>query len=358
MVTNSMSDVDDKLTTTNYYSRQTALDGFGLLAQQKLGKSKVVVVGAGGLGCPALHYLVGAGVGYIRVVDGDVVSVSNLHRQVLFGIDDIGQNKAEVASKRLQKQNPFIHLECMPYFLTSENMALFVDNMDVVIDATDNFVSRFLLGDYTAKRSIPLVYSAIYGFEGQLSVFNYNGGVCLRDLHPTMPNREVLPNCSVNGAIGVVPGLFGVLQALECIKVIAQIGSILSGKLLVMDLLTLEKHEFTITKKSRTNVNNNKVVEAEIREISAATLKSHLADENTNFMVVDVREPYEHDYFNIGGLHIPMQQIPERLNELPLNKDLVFVCKAGVRSYNVANYVAKVYPKARIYNLTGGLMAW
>jgi len=351
---------------SSYYGRQLILAEFGQEAQLKLKNSRVFVAGAGGLGCPALLYLVGAGVGNIIIADADVVQLNNLHRQVLYSIHDIGKKKVEAARQRLTELNPHIHITSVPAHITAENAEDMLKNVDVVIDATDNFETRFMLGNITAHMEIPLVFAAILGFEGQLTVFNYKQGPTFHDLFPIKPNQSAIPDCATNGVVGFVPGIMGCLQAAEAIKIITKIGDVMFGKLLLLNLLSMDKkelfikhlfdkHSFKINKPiSETNFNSTEM----IKEINAIELKHRMDDPKDTFFVLDVREPDEFDQYNIGGTIIPLGKLPERLQEVPSDQDIVVICKSGVRSHRAALYIAENLKHSNIFNLKGGLMSW
>ena len=349
-----------------YYQRQLILEGFGSAKQLLLKKSHIVVVGAGGLGCPALQYLVGAGIGTITIVDGDTIQLNNLHRQVIFSIDDIGKHKAEIAAVRLRKLNPFIQINAIKENITAENIKAMLYNVEVVIDASDNFKTRFLLGDVTAKLNIPLVYAAIYAFEGQLTVFNYKNGSALRDLFPVEPASNAIPNCATNGAIGFVPGIIGTMQAAEAIKIITHSGDVCSGKLQQFNLLNFDKNEFVITKRqglSEQSTDSNTSLtltknEMNIQEITSTELNLQLNNNSENIYLLDVREPFEWNQFNIGGTLMPMLELNKRMNEIPTDKDIVVVCKSGYRSYKAAEALVKHYEFKSVSSLKGGLVAW
>ncbi len=354
------------INSSAYYKRQLILSEFGYERQELLTKSTVLVVGAGGLGCPALISLVCAGVGKIVIADGDRIQLSNLHRQTLFTIDDIGQPKAETAAKELKRHNPYIEIEFVNGFLKSENISKLIENVDVVLDCTDNFEVRFLLGDETAKRSIPLIFSAIFGFEGQLSVFNYNDGAVFRDLFPTLPSASSTPNCATNGVIGFVPTLMGTLQAAEAIKMITNLGDVCYNKLLQINLITLEKHEFAITKREHKIVNihsnnsskNLNCKTMNIKEITSKELYQMRSTNSENLFLLDVRELFEWSEFNIGGNHIPMQDIIKNLAVIPRDKTVVVICRSGARSANVTNYLVNQHQFPDVVNLAGGLIGW
>ena len=221
------------------YQRHLTLPEFGESAQLNLKQAKVLVVGAGGLGCPALQYLAAAGVGTLGIVDDDVVSLSNLQRQILFTEADVGRGKAELAAAKLQAMNP--HIRCVPYAtrLIPDNALELIGEYDVIVDGSDNFPTRYLINDACVLANKPLIYGALYTFQGQASVFNFEGGPTYRCLFPEPPRPEDAPNCSEIGVVGVLPGLIGVIQATEAIKVISGVGQPLSGNLLTLDALTM-----------------------------------------------------------------------------------------------------------------------
>src|SRR6056300_705817 len=222
----------------NRYQRHIQLSEIGQTGQDKIKKAKVLVIGAGGLGCPALQYLTASGVGIIGIMDPDIVSVSNLQRQILYNENDIGKNKALCAEHYLSKLNSDVKIKSYPFALTVENAAAILSEFDLVIDGTDNFFTRYLLSDQCILLNKVMVYGALFKFEGQVSVFNYKNGPSYRCLFPTPPERGAIPNCSEIGVLGVVPGIIGVYQATEALKVILDLGDILSGKLLTLNLLT------------------------------------------------------------------------------------------------------------------------
>ena len=224
------------------YSRHLLLPDFGESGQQKLKDASVLVVGCGGLGSPVLQYLVAAGVGRIGMVDADVVSISNLQRQILYATPDLGQPKVEVAKQKLSALNPNVTFDSYPVMLTPENGEQIISGYDVVIDCCDNFDTRYLIGDMTAQLGKVLVFGSIFQFEGQVTVFNYQGGPAYRDLYPEAP-EGVRPASEV-GVIGVLPGIIGVIQATEAIKIIAGVGDVLTGKLLLYDALRMSFQVF------------------------------------------------------------------------------------------------------------------
>ncbi|MEW6468508.1 MAG: HesA/MoeB/ThiF family protein [Bacteroidota bacterium] len=218
------------------YSRQLMLGEIGIAGQQKIRAAKVLVVGAGGLGCPLLQYLCGAGVGAIGIVDFDTVELHNLHRQILYGSNDVGKPKAAVAAEKLKSQNPHVQLNVHETMLDEKNAEDIISAYDIVADGSDNFMTRYLVNDACVKLNKPLVYGSIFRFEGQLAVFNYKGGSNLRDIYPQPPDPEEVPNCSETGVLGMVPGIIGTYMALNVIQVILGKTGI-SDKLILFDLL-------------------------------------------------------------------------------------------------------------------------
>ncbi|MCB9186732.1 MAG: HesA/MoeB/ThiF family protein [Flavobacteriales bacterium] len=230
------------------YDKQIALPEVGETGQQKLAEAKILVVGAGGLGCPALQYLAAAGVGNIGIVDGDVVNETNLHRQVLYTNSDVGKPKVEVAAERLKQLNPEVEIHTFSEFLTAGNAMDIVSNYDLIVDATDNFAARYRINDVCLKLDKPFVYGAIHRFEGQVSVFNYKGGPTYRCLFPDKPAENQIPNCNETGVLGVLPGIIGTYQATEVLKIILGIGEVLSGKLMTLNLLTNSTRTFEVSR--------------------------------------------------------------------------------------------------------------
>lgn len=340
-----------------FYLRQIILSEFGSAKQELLSESAVLVVGAGGLGCPALMSLACAGVGKIVIVDGDRVQISNLHRQTLFTLDDIGKPKAETASKKLKLHNPFIEIEFVNSFLNSNNVSQLLDNIDAVIDCTDNFEVRFLLGDETAKRKIPLIFSAIFGFEGQLSVFNYNDGAIFRELFPTLPSSASTPSCATNGVIGFVPAIMGTLQAAEAIKIITNsLGTLFT--IVNSCFSSVKRVPRELDSSTNTSTINLTCKSMNIKEISSKELYQMRLNNSENLFLLDVREPHEWNEFNIGGNHIPMQEIIEKIELIPRDKTVVVICRSGARSANVTDYLVKQHQFSDVVNLAGGLIGW
>lgn len=357
------------------YSRQVALKGFGVEKQLRLKRASVLVVGAGGLGCPALLYLVAAGVGRIGIIDSDVVDVSNLQRQVLYSVDDIGRNKAVAAAKCLTRLNPLTRLDVFPERLTTEGALALIKDYDVVIDGTDNLPTRYLINDACVLLGKPFVYASILAFEGQVAVFNFQGGPTYRDLFPEPPPPDMLPNCAEAGVLGVLPGIIGTLQASEVIKIVSGAGEPLSGKLLVIDVSTMEQSVITLKDKgARNRINSladyddfcginagkNKsltVNQPFMKEVTAQELKE-MMDQGADFQLIDVREPHEFDICNLNGELIPMSEIPDNVDKISRDKKVVLHCRSGKRSGDMLLWLEKNHGFTNLYNLKGGVLAW
>jgi molybdopterin/thiamine biosynthesis adenylyltransferase/rhodanese-related sulfurtransferase len=316
------------------YSRQIIMPEIGVTGQEKLKAARVLVIGAGGLGCPVLQYLVAAGVGTLGVVDDDVVDLTNLHRQILYGPDDIGKGKAVTATAKLSVFNPFTRLIALPVRLTKKNASDLISNYDLVIDGSDNFPTRYLVSDACAALGKTMVFGSILRFEGQVSVFNYQGGPTYRDL---FSDAEEGDNCEVAGVLGVLPGIIGSYMANETIKIICGVGEILSGKLMVVNALSNSHHIFTFSKPaSRSNSVNVPQCPTDMiipnGEIPADALEKLLESDPDSLHLVDVREEYEFEEDYIGGVNIPLPDLPANLTEIPADKTIVFYCISGKRS--------------------------
>lgn len=354
------------------YNRHIIIPDFGLDAQKKLKAAKVLVIGSGGLGSPVLLYLAAAGVGNIGIVDFDVVDDSNLQRQVLFGVDEIGKPKVEAAKRRLEKLNPHINITTYNTQLTSKNALELISQYDVVADGTDNFPTRYLVNDACVISGKSNVYASIFQFEGQVSVFNYtdsNGitGPNYRDLYPTPPPPGLVPSCSEGGVLGVLPGIIGSLQANEVIKVITGVGETLSGRFFVFDALTFETRTFNISKQ----INSAEIkelidyeqfcgVKAVERKIKEIDVEEFLAWQKNgdDIQVIDVREPAEYHAGNIDALLIPLATVSERYDEITRDKKVVVHCKLGGRSAKAIRELEEKFGFDNLYNLKGGITAY
>ncbi len=361
------------------YNRHLILKEFGLSHQIKLKNSKVLVVGAGGLGCPALLYLAAAGVGTLGIVDFDRVHVSNLQRQVLYTEGDINANKAERAAARLRERNAHLTYHVIQEKLTSTNALEIIKHYDIVLDGTDNFATRYLLNDACVILGLPLVYGSILRFEGQVAAFNVNVdgefSANYRDLFPMPPDPDAVPDCSQAGVLGVLPGIIGTFQANEVIKILTGIGEPLRDKLMLIDCLTLEQNVIRIKNHNRREtivslidydefcgiseeknkpLTSNKNV---MKEVTVQELKD-MMDSKADFQLIDVREPHEFDICNLGGELIPQGQIPQNVDKVSKEKQVVIHCRSGARSGNMVQWLEKNHGFQNLYNLKGGILAW
>ncbi len=364
------------------YQRHLSLKGFGPRAQERLSDSTVLVIGAGGLGCPALLYLAAAGVGRIVIVDFDRVDESNLQRQVLFTQADVGQPKAAVAARRLLALNPLIEVEPRDVRFTRTNALDLVRDCDVVVDGTDNFPTRYLVNDACVLGDRPFVYGAIQGFEGQLSVFNWKGGPTYRCLFPEPPEPGTVPNCAEGGVLGVLPGLIGTAQATEAIKLLAGIGEPLSGRLWLYDALAMTSQTVTLTPDPRSREITDLPPEGygevcEMNsphtphfgeglppEVDVAWLKERLGAGQPPLQLIDVREDWERALAAIQpSRHIPLPAIQHgeadaELATLDPQAPTVLYCAGGVRSLRAADILRTKYGFQSPTSLRGGIQAW
>jgi molybdopterin/thiamine biosynthesis adenylyltransferase/rhodanese-related sulfurtransferase len=354
------------------YNRHIIIPDFGIEAQQKLKAARVLVIGSGGLGSPLLLYLAAAGVGTIGIVDFDTVDQSNLQRQVLFGISEVGKPKVEAAKARLESLNPYIQINTYNTQLTSLNALDLIQQYDIVADGTDNFPTRYLVNDASVIAGKPNVYASIFQFEGQVSVFNYrdkNGklGPNYRDLYPTPPPPGLVPNCSDSGVLGVLPGIIGSLQASEVIKVITGVGAPLSGRFFVFDALSFETRTLKISKRTETPEIKElidyeqfcgvKAVERKIKEITVEEFKEW-QNKGEDIQVIDVRETAEYEEVNINALLVPLGTVSSRANEIERNKKVVVHCKLGGRSAKAIRELEEKFGFQNLYNLKGGITAY
>ncbi len=340
------------------YKRQIILPELGIAGQQKLKNARVLMVGAGGLGCPVLQYLVAAGVGFIGVVDDDTVDETNLHRQILYSAGDIGKNKAQVALEKLSVLNPHVKFSAYPVRLSMQNADQLFRAYDLVIDGSDNFPTRYLVNDTCAALNLPLVFGSLFKFEGQVSVFNYHGGPDYRSIFPDPPGIDEVPNCAEIGVIGVLPGIIGTYMANEAIKVICEMGEVLSGKLLCINALDGTSNIFKITNSSGSEQNRHSIQAGTINntgdEITAEELIHLQNNKAEEVYLVDVRENYEFEDHNLGGVNIPLYELQDRINELPEDMTIVFYCQTGQRSKMAVQLLKEIF-KAKVYSLKGGM---
>lgn len=356
------------------YSRQLILEGFGEKAQIALSNASVLIIGAGGLGCPALQYLCAAGIGCIGVVDDDVVSLSNLHRQTLYTTDDIGQLKVTVALKRLKMMNPEIKINSYPLRLDRLNILDLFNKYDYILDGTDNFESRYLINDVSAMLRKPLIFAAVSGFEGQVAIFNVTDekGLCCnyRDLFPIPPQPGEIADCAENGVLGILPGIIGTIAAAEVIKLITGIGNPLVNKLLHYNVLNQEQYQMNISPGNNYVLPNTiadfqhsseqqaAVIEAEYLEIDVVQLDQLRLEKSV--LMIDVRERHEFPVLNERIYKkIPISEFETFIQADIQEEIIVFICQHGIRSIAAAEAAYDKYGyKKSIYSVKGGIVKW
>jgi adenylyltransferase/sulfurtransferase len=359
------------------FSRHLILPEVGMQGQTKLKHAKVAMIGAGGLGAPLGLYLAAAGVGRIGLVDFDVVDVSNLQRQVIHGTSDIGRKKLDSAADRMTDINPNIRIDKFDTGLTSENALEILRDYDIVVDGTDNFPTRYLVNDACVILKKPNVYGSIFRFEGQATVFAYEDGPCYRCLYPEPPPPGLVPSCAEGGVLGILPGVIGVIQATEAVKIILGIGETLKGRLLLYDALGMKFRELKLRRDKDCPVCGDHPTVTKLIDyqqfcgikpmsneapavsgvIDAIELKQKI-DRGDKFVLLDVREPHEYQIARIpGSILIPLGDLPKRLSELDKNADIVAQCKSGGRSQKAVDLL-KQNGFQNVRNMTGGITAW
>ena len=347
------------------FERQVILPGFGPEGQAKLKHASVLVIGAGGLGCPALLYLAAAGVGRICVVDGDVVALSNLNRQVLFGQQDLGKNKAHTAVRYFQEKYNDIQWKAIPEFITVENAQELIFHYDVVVDGSDNFPTRYLVNDACVLLKKTLVFGAIHQHEGQVSVFNQGPGSCnYRDLYPKPPAANEIPNCAETGVLGVVPGIIGSLMALEVIKVLSGLGKPLTNRVLYFNSLNSQSYEVEIQPSAASEVPGSwSDFEQRNYELACEGIAQLNWNEAMKLMghevaFVDVREPGEEPPLECTGLvKVPYSILANQLGKFEEAEEILCFCQSGVRSQKAAQLLQETYPDKKIFSIRGGINA-
>ena len=360
------------------YSRHLIMPEVALEGQLKLKGARVLCVGTGGLGSPLALYLTAAGVGTLGLVDFDVVDYTNLQRQVLHHTADVGRLKIDSAIDKLHAINPFVHIERFDTYLNSQNALKIFRGFDIIADGTDNFATRYLVNDACVLSGKPNVYASIFRFEGQASIFGAEEGPCYRCLYPEPPPPGLVPSCAEGGVLGVLPGLLGIIQATEVIKLILGAGEPLVGRLLLVDALAMRFRELRIRKNPEcpvcgTNPTVTELIdynqfcggcgeeaetatETKIPEIQVEELKRRL-DAKEDLFVLDVRETHEYQICNLQGHLIPLGDLPKRVHELDSNNEIVVHCKSGARSAKAVDFLRKSGFK-RVSNLSGGILAW
>ena len=361
------------------YSRHLILPEVGMEGQRRLKAARVLCVGTGGLGSPLAFYLAAAGVGTLGLVDFDVVDASNLQRQIIHSTKDIGRKKLDSAEEKLLALNPALNVVKHETLLSSANALDILKDYDIVADGTDNFPTRYLVNDACVLLGKPNVYGSIFRFEGQASVFATEQGPCYRCLYPEPPPPGLVPSCAEGGVLGILPGLVGMIQATEAIKLILGKGESLAGRLLLVDALNMKFRELKLRKNPECPVCGEhptvtKLIDYQqfcgivpetkqehalkngIPQMTVKELKQRL-DAGENVFVLDVREPYEYQIANIGAKLIPQNDVPKRLEEIDRNREVVVQCRSGQRSQRIAEYLAQ-QGYGNVKNLAGGILAW
>ena len=360
------------------YSRHLIMPEVTLEGQKKLKSARVLCVGAGGLGSPLALYLTAAGIGTLGIVDFDVVDYTNLQRQILHHTNDVGRRKLDSAVEKLEAINPFVNIERFDTLLDSSNAIGIFGNFDIIADGTDNFATRYLVNDACVLTGKPNVYASIFRFEGQASIFAAHNGPCYRCLYPTPPPPGLVPSCAEGGVLGVLPGLLGVIQATEVIKLILGTGQPLIGRLLLVDALDMRFRELKVRKNPECPVcsasptihelidyrefcgirgeESAKDNGQSVPEIQPEELKRRI-DAGEGLFVLDVREPHEYAICNLGGHLIPLGELPSRIHELDSSREIVVHCKGGIRSAKAIELLRQ-YGFQRTFNLAGGILAW
>jgi molybdopterin/thiamine biosynthesis adenylyltransferase/rhodanese-related sulfurtransferase len=361
------------------YSRHLILPEVGMEGQRRLKAARVLCVGTGGLGSPLALYLTAAGIGTLGLVDFDVVDSSNLQRQIIHSTKDIGRKKIDSAEEKLTALNPAINIVKHDTMLTSANALDILKDYDIVADGTDNFPTRYLVNDACVLLGKPNVYGSIFRFEGQASVFATEDGPCYRCLYPEPPPPGLVPSCAEGGVLGILPGLVGVIQATEAIKLILGKGSSLVGRLLLVDALNMRFRELKLRKNPECPVcganptvtalidydhfcgivpetPQEKNLKNGIPQVTVKELKAR-RDSGEDLFLLDVREPYEYQIAQIGGTLIPQNDVPNRLAEIPRDREIIVQCRSGARSQRIAEFL-KQSGYAQVANLAGGILAW
>ena len=360
------------------YSRHLIMPEVTMEGQKKLKAARVLCVGTGGLGSPLALYLAAAGVGTLGLVDFDVVDYTNLQRQILHHTGDVGRLKLDSAIDKLKAINPFVEIERFDTYLNSRNAMQIFAGFDAIADGTDNFATRYLVNDAGVLSGKPNVYASIFRFEGQASIFGAKDGPCYRCLYPEPPPPGLVPSCAEGGVLGVLPGLLGIIQATEVIKLILGVGEPLIGRLLLVDALAMRFREVHVRKNPECSVcGANPAIKvpinydqfcgvrgkeeepsmcAKIPEIQPEALKRRL-DAKEEIFVLDVREPHEYQIVNIKGHLIPLGDLPKRVHELDSSREIVVHCKSGARSAKAVDFLRQSGFK-RVSNLAGGILAW
>ncbi|HRG59484.1 MAG TPA: HesA/MoeB/ThiF family protein [Bacteroidia bacterium] len=357
----------------NRFDRQVILKEFGEVKQWKLTNASVLVIGAGGLGCPAILYLAAAGIGKIGIVDGDLIHISNLNRQIIYQENDIGKSKSLVATQHVKQKYQDISVEAFDTFLNNKNALTIIEKYDVVLDCCDNFSTRYMINDACVILNKPLIYGAIYSYEGQISVFNFmneRGEIfTYRDLFPNPPQPSQFPDCNSTGVLGVVPGIIGTMQAAETIKVISGIGKTLAGEILYYNLLQQDFYKIEISSAQneiiKTPKNKNEFAHYDYENSchSSSLLDWNeaeiiFANDKKNSIFIDVRELNELPKIkSVDCFELPLSQFNELEEILPNKNNLLVFCLSGTRSIKAIQLIKKKFPNKNVYSINGGIMS-
>ena len=358
------------------YSRHLIMPEVGMEGQTLLKSARVLCIGAGGLGSPLALYLAAAGVGTLGMVDFDVVDFTNLQRQIIHSTADVGRKKLQSAAEKLKAINPYVDVVPFETRLTSANALELFREFDMVVDGTDNFPTRYLVNDACVLSGKPNVYGSIFRFEGQVSVFATKEGPCYRCLYPEPPPPGLVPSCAEGGVLGILPGLVGVIQATETVKLILGKGDLLVGRVLLVDALGMKFRELKLRKNPECPVcglnrtitklidyqqfcgirGEEAPVTTTVPEMTVEELKRRL-DAKEDLFVLDVREPHEYQISNLNGYLLPLGDLPQRVHELDTSREIVAHCRSGVRSAKAVDFLRQAGFK-KVHNLQGGILAW
>ena len=361
------------------YSRHIVLPEIGLEGQERLLEAKVLIIGAGGLGSPLALYLAAAGVGTIGLVDFDIVEPSNLQRQIAHYTSDVGRPKLDSAADKIHAMNPDVKVNKYPTFITSENALDIIKDYDYVIDGTDNFPTRYLVNDACVMLGKTNIYGSIYRFDGQATVFKPDEGPCYRCLYPEPPPPGLIPSCQEGGVVGVLPGIIGIIQATEVIKLVTESGTSLVGRLLLYDAMDMSFNEVMIDKnpdcpvcsdhptitelidyKEFCGIRSDAEAEAIAQSFNVSVEEAHdlLSQDRDDLVLLDVRDPNEYEIARIeGSVLVPLGVLPDEVKDMDIEKEYLVLCKVGDRSLEAAQFMANVGFK-RVRNVAGGIIEW
>ena len=346
----------------NRHSRHVLLPQVGVEGQAKISQTRVLCVGAGGLGSPVIQYLAAAGIGHLTIIDDDRVDISNLQRQVIHGTSEIGILKAESALRFVKRLDPSISVDAITERLNQSNAEYLFKYHDIIIDGTDNIPTRYLIDETCKNLGIPWVYGSVYRFEGQVSVFNYLGGPCYSDLFPEAPPPELIPSCSEAGVLGVLPGFIGCLQANEALKIILEVGEVLSGKLLVYDALNSSQKVLKFGEISNKQFEESNPPQSDhmFQQIDSASAIAKMK-EGWSPTFYDVRSEQENSEARISKAEYlcPHTDVANSLDKVPKDSDILVHCRSGMRSQiAIMHLIQAGYDGAKLYNLSDGIIGW